>query len=303
MSPELQEYANSGKAISVMGSKVFYQEYGSGTETILLLHGFLSSGFHFRKLAKLLSDKYRILIPDLLGTGWSERPVEALSHRLQAHYLAGFLDEVAKDQKVHFVTHDYGLVIAGFLLKQEPEKVKSLSIVNGFLDLRKFSFYFPLWFLRIPVLGSILMYCLRPFGIKFLYSFYLSKKGYSFSDDWAQDTYDLLFDPGHRKNTMEFLKNVDRSVHAQRDLEDGVKALVGLRQIIVSENDPYVAPHQTEYIKETLRTSAVFYIPGGKFLQEESPLELSGKIQTLIDSISRKKTKTFHFDRSKPQGD
>ncbi len=303
MSPELQEYANSGKMVSILGTKIFYQDLGTGTENLILLHGFLSTGFHYRKLALILSKKYRVIVPDLLGMGWSERPTEALSHRMQAHYLGRFLEEIAKDQKVHIVAHDFALVITGFLLKNEPERVKSLTIVNGFLDLPKYSFYFPIKLFRIPVLGQILMLSLNPSLVKLVYNFFLTKKGFDFSEEWAVDTYSLLFDSSHRKNTLEFLKNVDRSVHALRDLEEGVKALIGLRLILISQNDPYVSPHQTEYIKETLRTSSIFYLPAGHFPQEESPIELASQIETLIDSITRKKTKTFHFDRSKPQGE
>lgn len=299
MSPSLQDHINSGKFADIDGVRFFYRESGDKEEIVILLHGFLTTSYHYRKLIAILDKKYKVIAPDFLGIGLSERPNTPLSHRKQAYYLYRFLDQVAPDKKVHVVAHDYALPILAFLLKANPEIIKSLTITNGFLNLSKFRFYLPLIFLRIPLLGFLISFLFRPPLIRFIYQAFLTKKGFSFNSEWSRDTYQLLFSGKNRKNTLEFINNVDRSGHARRDVEDGVKALVGLRQILIGETDYRIDPYQTEFIKETLRTSALSVLPCKHLPMEECPEELATKIEYLIDSYSRNKAKTFHFARPK----
>ncbi len=51
--------------------KLFYREAGSpDAPAILLLHGFPSSSHQYRGLIDRLSDKYRVIAPDLPGFGF-----------------------------------------------------------------------------------------------------------------------------------------------------------------------------------------------------------------------------------------
>jgi pimeloyl-ACP methyl ester carboxylesterase len=299
LSPLLQEHINSGNYTEIDGIKYFYRDSGKKDEIVVLLHGFLTTSYHYRKLIAILEKKYRIIAPDFLGIGLSERPSTPLSHRMQAYYLYKFLEKVTDEKKVHIVAHDYALPILAFLLKEHPEHIKSLTITNGFLSLPKFRFYLPLNLLRIPLLGDALSFLFRPPLLKWIYQLFLTKKGFAFDSNWEKDTYQLLFAGNNRKNTLEFIRNVDRSTHTLRDVEDGVKSLVGLRQIIMGEVDYRTSPYQTEFIKETLRTSALSVVPSNHLPMEECPEELSAKIEFLVDSYSRNKSKTFQFKRNK----
>ncbi|TGN19467.1 alpha/beta fold hydrolase [Leptospira idonii] len=299
MSPSLQDHINSGKYAEVEGIRFFYKESGKGTEIIVLLHGFLTTSYNYRKLFPFLEGKYKVIAPDFLGIGLSDRPSSPLSHRMQAYYLYRFLDQIASEKKVHIVAHDYALPILAFLLKEHPEVVKSLTILNGFLNLPKFRFYLPVNLLRIPLFGALLSFLFRPPLLRFIYQAFLTKKDFVFDAQWEKDQFELLFTGKNRKNSLEFLKNVDRSSHALRDVEDGVKSLVGLRQIIIGDFDFRISPAQTEFIKETLRTSALISLPSKHLPMEECPEELAEKIDYFIGSFAKKKTKTFHFSRSK----
>lgn len=60
------------------GTHITYSDEGFG-ETVLLLHGFLSSGKSWENTElkkKLLEEGYRVIIPDLRGSGQSDKPQE-----------------------------------------------------------------------------------------------------------------------------------------------------------------------------------------------------------------------------------
>jgi pimeloyl-ACP methyl ester carboxylesterase len=60
--------------------KIFYLDEGQGKETIVLIHGNMSSSIHFLPLIKRLKDTYRIIAPDLRGFGDStyQNPINSL---------------------------------------------------------------------------------------------------------------------------------------------------------------------------------------------------------------------------------
>src|ERR1700751_2053539 len=63
---------------NVDGFNVFYREAGrSGAPVLLLLHGFPSAGHMFRELIPALSDRVRLVAPDLPGFGQSDMPPRA----------------------------------------------------------------------------------------------------------------------------------------------------------------------------------------------------------------------------------
>ncbi|HTN91554.1 MAG TPA: alpha/beta fold hydrolase, partial [Sorangium sp.] len=63
------------RTVEVRGRRIFYREAGRADRPVLLLlHGFPSSSHSYRELIPLLSGRYRVVAPDYLGSGFSERP-------------------------------------------------------------------------------------------------------------------------------------------------------------------------------------------------------------------------------------
>lgn len=66
-----------------------YREYGSG-DPLLLVHGLMTSGYSFRYLLEPLGRHYRLIVPDLVGCGESDKPDVGYS----APALARFIGEL-----------------------------------------------------------------------------------------------------------------------------------------------------------------------------------------------------------------
>src|SRR5436309_9737848 len=63
------------RKVDVDGINVFYREAGSKeAPTILLLHGFPTAGHMFRDLIPQLTDRFRVVAPDLPAFGQSDMP-------------------------------------------------------------------------------------------------------------------------------------------------------------------------------------------------------------------------------------
>jgi pimeloyl-ACP methyl ester carboxylesterase len=58
--------------ITVNGDRVAYRDEGSG-QVLLLIHGLGSSSYGWRGVMPKLSQKYRVIAPDLPGHGHSDK--------------------------------------------------------------------------------------------------------------------------------------------------------------------------------------------------------------------------------------
>ena len=58
---------------SIGNNRLHYVDQGSG-EPVVMVHGNPTWSFYYRRLASALTDKYRVIIPDHVGCGFSDKP-------------------------------------------------------------------------------------------------------------------------------------------------------------------------------------------------------------------------------------
>lgn len=117
--------------ITFEGLRASYRLWGSGNETIILLHSGGSSSAQWEKIAEALPAGLSIIAPDLIGFGDTEPwPVPgALTHDLQADLTAAVIG-AAGFKAVHVVGHSYGGGTAIRLAVRHPEMVRSLVFIE-----------------------------------------------------------------------------------------------------------------------------------------------------------------------------
>ena len=101
------------------GGEIAYVEEGEGP-AVVMLHGFPQSSYVWRHAIPVLSSRFRVIVPDQLGTGQSERPVDArLDLRAQAGYVAELLEGLGVGRYAA-IGHSYGGGIAQLLALDHP---------------------------------------------------------------------------------------------------------------------------------------------------------------------------------------
>jgi pimeloyl-ACP methyl ester carboxylesterase len=106
---------------------------GSGP-TVVLLHSGGMSGRQFGKLAALLESSYRVVAPDLIGSGgnppWPDG--QPFHFHQDVGAVVELIDAIAgpAPAPVHLVGHSYGGLLALTLARLHPGRVRSLALYD-----------------------------------------------------------------------------------------------------------------------------------------------------------------------------
>ena len=119
-----------GTFVEVAGQRLHYEECGSGTQALLLVHGLGGTGWHFRhSLVERLARDFRVIVLDRPGSGYSTRPADAAAGPLaQAETVAAFIRALGLDRPV-LVGHSLGGAIVLATAVAHPQLVGALALV------------------------------------------------------------------------------------------------------------------------------------------------------------------------------
>ena len=109
------------------GQLIRYWTAGEG-EPLLLIHGFPTASWDWHRLWQPLAQRYRVIACDMLGFGYSAKPRgHAYSLLEQADVQQALLAQLAVDQPVHVLAHDYGDSVAQELLARHQQGTARLA--------------------------------------------------------------------------------------------------------------------------------------------------------------------------------
>lgn len=114
------------------GWRIHYLDEGTG-EPVVMVHGNPTWSFYYRDLARAISRDHRVLVPDHVGCGYSDKPGDAqyaytLSSRIDD--LEAWLAAVEPDRRITLVAHDWGGMIAMGWAARHPERVARIVLMN-----------------------------------------------------------------------------------------------------------------------------------------------------------------------------
>ena len=143
------------------GVTMHYLDEGEG-EPIVMLHGNPTWSLYYRNLVRSLRDRYRCIVPDHIGCGYSDKPGdERYTYTLQRHVedVERLLDHLELKENITLVVHDWGGMIGSVFATRHPERIKRLVVLNTsafHLPATK-PFPWPLWLCRNTMLGAFLV--------------------------------------------------------------------------------------------------------------------------------------------------
>ncbi len=154
------EYPFPSHFLDLNGIQYHYLDEGAG-EPIVMLHGNPTWSFYYRRLVLALRDQYRVIVPDHVGCGLSDKPDDSryrytLASRV--HDLEALLDHLGINEKLTLVLHDWGGIIGMAYASRRPKRIKRLIVLNTAAFHLPPSTKLP-WSLRIfrlPLLGAFL---------------------------------------------------------------------------------------------------------------------------------------------------
>jgi pimeloyl-ACP methyl ester carboxylesterase len=136
---DVREWEARGRRLSVDGRSIWVLDVPAITETgddpLLVLHGFPSCSYDWRAVLDALRAHRRVIAPDFLGFGLSDKPDLRYSMRLQADVVEGVARRLGLTS-VAMLTHDMGDTVGGELLARSlegtlPFRVSRRVLTNG----------------------------------------------------------------------------------------------------------------------------------------------------------------------------
>ncbi|MDZ7689113.1 MAG: haloalkane dehalogenase [Halobacteriales archaeon] len=133
---DIEGYDYEPEYVSVGEPEMAYVDVeGDGDETFLCLHGEPTWGFLYRKMIPRLRDRGRVVVPDFVGFGRSDKYTEIDEYSFGAHYdtLARFVEELGLTD-VTLVCQDWGSILGlPLAVSDEPERFSRIVAMNALL--------------------------------------------------------------------------------------------------------------------------------------------------------------------------
>ena len=118
----------------ILGKQMAYLDSGVG-QSIVFLHGNPASSFLWRNITPYVEDIGRIVVPDLIGMGDSEKLEGTDNPDYQYHgqykYLSTLLDALDLGEEINLVIHDWGSAMGFQYARENANKIKSITFMEA----------------------------------------------------------------------------------------------------------------------------------------------------------------------------
>ena len=117
------------KFLQMDENKIRYLESGNSQKTLVLVHGLGASAERWDRVIPIFSRHYRVLAPDLIGFGYSDKPLVDYTPDYFSDFLSKFFSLTNTESASVIGSSLGGQVSAEFTLSN-PEKVKKLILTS-----------------------------------------------------------------------------------------------------------------------------------------------------------------------------
>jgi pimeloyl-ACP methyl ester carboxylesterase len=280
----LHDQLGEAREAQLAAGTVRYRESGTG-RPLVFVHGVLVNGLHWRKVAPLLSDRFRCIVPDWpLGAHSPAMNEDAdLSPQGVAKMIDDFLAALGIDDAV-LVGNDSGVALSQIAAANNPGRIGAMVLASG----DAYDRFFPPMFralpyaVRLPGSGYLLPRTLKTRALQRLPNTFgwLSKTPIP-SDVMNAYVGPPLADRGVRRDLRKALRGV-----SSRYTLDAAAKLGGFNKPVLlpwAREDRFFPYEHAERLAATLPNARVVPIEDSwSFIPEDQPEKLADAIREFL---------------------
>lgn len=139
------------KFLQIDGHGIRYLESGNSKDTLVLIHGLGASAERWQHVIPLFEDKFRVIVPDLIGFGFSDKPATDYTLDFFTNFLEKFFDSL-NIARPNIIGSSLGGQISAEYAASHSEKIEKLILVSPAGIMKK----------STPVLDAYIMAALYP---------------------------------------------------------------------------------------------------------------------------------------------
>jgi haloalkane dehalogenase len=127
----LPDYPFAPHYAEINGLRIHYVDEGAGDEVFLCMHGEPSWSFLYRHMIPILAQRGRVIAPDLVGFGKSDKYTENDEYTFHMHYdaMAGLV-EALDLRNVTLIGQDWGGILGLPIAANMPDRFARLVVMN-----------------------------------------------------------------------------------------------------------------------------------------------------------------------------
>ena len=272
---------------------IFYREAGGkDLPTVLLLHGFPTSGHMFRNLIPILSEDYHVVAPDFPGFGQTDLP----DHKKFSYTFANLAEVIGKFteaiglKKFAIYIFDYGAPVGLRLALKHPERITAIISQNGNAYVEGLSDgWNPIrayWKEPSQKNRDALRAMLTPQTTEFQYVHGVADKALVSPDGRSLDDFYLARPGAHEAQLdlfLDYKNNVELYPEFQRFFRERKPPLLA----VWGKNDPFFLPAGAEAYKRDIPNAEVQFFDTGHFALETHCEEIGAAIVKFLKKSVR----------------
>ena len=284
-------YPFESRWLDLDGPRMHYLDEGDG-EPVVMVHGNPTWSFYFRELIRELRATHRVIAPDHIGMGLSDKPADAAyEYTLERRVadLETLLNRLDLQENVTLVGHDWGGMIVAACAMRRLERIDRLVFLNtaGFLMPTGKRLPWQLRLLRnLPLLPAILVRGLNAFAVGATYM--ATTKGLPRE---VRAGYRAPYDSWHNRiATLRFVQDIpvkpgDRSYSTAKWVDDNLGRLRDVPVFIGWGERDFVFDRDflAEWRRRLPNAEIHGFLDAGHYVLEDARDELIPRIRDFIE--------------------
>ncbi len=293
MSQALQSFLanHPGKDLDRNGLRLHYIDEGAG-DPVVMVHGNPTWSFFYRGLIDALRDSHRVVVPDHIGCGLSDKPDDSryqytLASRVDD--LEFLLENLGLDRDLTLVLHDWGGMIGMAYAARHPERIARLVVSNTAAFHKPSTKSMPpaLAICRDSAIGAYLVRRLNAFCLG---TAWIGCKHHPMTRD-VRDAYIAPYDSwDHRIAILRFVQDIplkpgDPSYDLVCRTEEGLDLLTHVPMVLLWGMKDFVFDHHflDEWIRRFPDAGVVRFPMAGHYVFEDEADEINPLLRSVLE--------------------